>query len=132
MPAVSWVAVIVASLAGFLLGALWYGPLFGKAWMREVGYTEEDLKRDFNPGKAYGLTFVYGLIAAYVMGAFLGPNPDLGAAAALGTAAGLGWVGTSFATNYQFERKSNRLLYINAGYHTFQFMLFGVVFGLLG
>ena len=35
MPSVSWLAVIVGTLLGFVLGASWYGPLFGRAWMAE-------------------------------------------------------------------------------------------------
>jgi hypothetical protein len=31
-PAIHWLAVIAASLTGFILGGLWYGPIFGKAW----------------------------------------------------------------------------------------------------
>ncbi|MBA2459694.1 MAG: DUF1761 family protein, partial [Gemmatimonadales bacterium] len=33
MPNVSLLAVLVATLLGFVLGGLWYGPLFGRAWM---------------------------------------------------------------------------------------------------
>ena len=32
-----WVAVIVGTLAIMVLGWLWYGPLFGKAWSRATG-----------------------------------------------------------------------------------------------
>ena len=34
----NWIALIVAALSAFVLGALWYSnPLFGKVWGREVG-----------------------------------------------------------------------------------------------
>ena len=40
MPEISWIAVVVAAIACFLLGGLWYSPaLFGKAWQREAGLT---------------------------------------------------------------------------------------------
>lgn len=32
-----WVAVIVGTLAVVVLGWLWYGPLFGKAWSKATG-----------------------------------------------------------------------------------------------
>src|SRR5690349_13094429 len=36
---------IVAALAAFMLGALWYSPmLFAKAWVAAHGYTEADVK----------------------------------------------------------------------------------------
>lgn len=132
MPGVSLLATVVGTLLGFVLGALWYGPLFGKAWMAEHGFTEEQLQRDFSPGKTYGTTFLLGLVAAYLFGMFLGPNPALGFATLVGLTAGLCWVATSIATNYLFERRSGRLLLINGGYHTVRFGLIGLAFGLLG
>ncbi len=34
---INMVAVLVAVVANFILGFLWYTPLFGKAWAREMG-----------------------------------------------------------------------------------------------
>jgi hypothetical protein len=36
-------AAIVATIAHQVLGFLWYGPLFGKLWLREVGKTREEI-----------------------------------------------------------------------------------------
>jgi len=36
---VNYLAVFIATIASFVFGWLWYGPLFGKAWMRMMGYT---------------------------------------------------------------------------------------------
>jgi len=132
MPDVSLVATLVGTLLGFALGALWYGPLFGKAWMASVGLTPETIRRDFNPARTYGTTFVLGLIACYVFGLFLGPNPGLAFSVAAGAAAGICWVATSLATNYLFEGRRAALMLINGGYHAVRFTLFGLVFGLLG
>jgi hypothetical protein len=41
---VNWLAVIAAALSSFPLGFLWYGPLFGKVWRREVILSAEQLK----------------------------------------------------------------------------------------
>lgn len=132
MTSVPLVAVLIATLLGFLLGAVWYGPIFGKAWMEENGFTMETIKKDFNPVKLYGSTFVLGLIASYVFGMFIGPGPDMKTAVISGAAVGLGWVATSFGTSYLFEGKSMRHFIINGGYHVLQFILIGVAFGLLG
>src|SRR5690349_15323454 len=35
---INMVAVLVAVVANFFLGFLWYSPLFGKAWAKEMGY----------------------------------------------------------------------------------------------
>lgn len=49
-------AVLVATLSTFLVGWLWYGPLFGKAWMNTVGLTEEQIQQG-NMAKVFGFVF---------------------------------------------------------------------------
>lgn len=34
---IEWIGVVVATLALFLLGFLWYGPIFGKVWSKATG-----------------------------------------------------------------------------------------------
>jgi len=132
MPAVSLAATVLATVLGFMLGALWYGPLFGARWMAEVGMTAEQIKKDFSPARTYGAAFVLGLVAAYVFGLYVGPNPGLSFSIVTGAAAGLCWVATALATNYLFERRSLALIGINGGYHAVRFALIGLAFGLLG
>ena len=132
MPDVSLLATVVATALGFALGALWYGPLFGKRWMAAVGMTLEEIQKDFSPVKTYGATFVLGLIASYAFGLYVGPNPGRAFSIVAGAAAGLCWVATSLATNYLFERRSVALIAINGGYHAVRFTLIGLTFGLLG
>jgi hypothetical protein len=130
VPEVSLVATLTATVLGFLLGALWYGPLFGKAWMAAVGLTPEQMRRGAT--KTYGTTFLLGLIASYVFGLYLGPDPGRAFAIAGGAAAGVFWVATSLATNYLFEGRGAALIAINGGYHAVRFTLIGLAFGLLG
>ena len=132
MPAVSLLATLAATIAGFVLGALWYGPLFGKRWMSAVGLTQEDIQRNTNPAKTYGMTFVLGFIASYVFGLYLGPNPGRAFAITTGAAAGVFWVATSLATNYLFEGRPAALIAINGGYHAVRFALIGLAFAMLG
>ena len=131
MPDVNWLAVLAAALSAFLLGGLWYSPaMFGKAWQRGAGLTDEQLQKGGHPGKIYGGAFVLSLIAAATFAMFLGPRPELRFATAAGFAAGLCWVAASFGINYLFERKSLPLFLVNGGYHTIQFTLYGLILGL--
>ena len=41
MPQIPWLAVLVATFAGFALGAVWYGALFGRAWTRALGLSPD-------------------------------------------------------------------------------------------
>ena len=130
MPEVNYLAVIAAAVATFLLGGLWYSPaLFGKAWQREAGVTEERMK-SANMTLIFGLTFVLSLIAAWVFALFLGPRPPLALGLGAGFSAGLCWVAASFGINYLFERKSLKLWLINGGYHTLQFTIVGLILAL--
>jgi hypothetical protein len=120
-------AVLVAALSTFLIGGLWYSPaVFGKAWMKENGFTEESLKNS-NMVKIFGLTFFLALIAAFNLAMFMGPEdkPEMGAM--WGFLAGFGWVATFIGTHYLFERKSFRLFLINAGYSIVTLTLMGVI-----
>jgi hypothetical protein len=129
MPEVNWLAVLAAAISAFVLGGLWYSPaMFGKAWQRGAGLTDEQLKGG-NPAKIYGGAFVLSLIAAATFAMFLGKLP-VAEATAYGFCAGLTWVAASFGINYLFERRSMPLFLVNGGYHTLQFTLYGVILGL--
>lgn len=119
-------AVLLAAFSSFVLGSLWYGFLFQKVWCRETGTDPErppPLLRTF--GGAYGLS----LVAAYMFARYLGPTPALPSAVQTGLLAGLCWVAASFGMNYLFAQRSLKLFLLDGGYHTLQFMLYGLVLG---
>lgn len=120
--------VLVAALASFVVGGLWYGPLFGKAWQRLVGLADEQLKG--GTARVFGVSFLLAVVQAWVFAMFLGPNPSLALGLGAGASAGLCWVGAAFGINDLFERRSLPLWAINAGYHTVAFTLYGLVFAL--
>jgi hypothetical protein len=63
-------AVLVSALSTFLIGGLWYSPaLFGKAWMRENGFTEESMK-----GTNMAKIFFAGYNSGYQPGDVYGPG----------------------------------------------------------
>ena len=130
MPQINVWAVLAAGVASMVLGGLWYSPvLFGNAWMRASGITEERA-RSANMAKVMGTAFLLAIIGAWVFAMFLGPNPAPGFAAAAGLSAGLCWVAGSFGINYLFEQRPFRLFAINGGYHTLQYTLIGLILGL--
>ena len=123
----NYLAIILAALSTFLLGGLWYSPaVFGKAWMKENGFTEESMK-GANMIKIFGLAFVLALISSINLAMFMGPEKDVSMGAAYGFAAGFGWVATFVGTHYLFERKSFKLFLINAGYSIVALTVMGVI-----
>jgi hypothetical protein len=129
---VNLLAVLFAALSAFVIGGIWYGPLFGKAWMDAHGFTEATLRERFNPVKTYGITFVLALATAYTLAIFFGPDQNAASGAGWGLLIGTVWVGGSIATNYQFEGTGNLLLMINAGYHAVRFAAMGAILGGMG
>ena len=131
MPHVNLIAVLLCAVASLVLGGIWYSPmLFANAWQRAAGLSDEQAKSG-NMAMIFGGAFVLSLIAAYVFGMFLGNSMPLAGAVGAGFSAGLCWVGFAFGINYLFERRPFGLWAINAGYHTLQFTLFGLILGLM-
>ncbi len=123
----NYLAIVVAALSTFLIGGLWYSPaVFGKAWMRENGFKEEDMKNS-NMLKIFGGAFVLALISAINLAMFMGPENDPTMGALWGFLAGAGWVATFVGTHYLFERKSFTLFLINAGYSIVALTIMGVI-----
>lgn len=122
-------AVFVAAASTFVLGGLWYGPLFAKRWQRLTGLTDEQLAAG-SPARTFGLAFALAFVQAWVFAMFLGPEPSLALGLGAGAAAGLCWVGAAFGINDLFERRPLALWATNAGYHTLAFSLLGLVLAL--
>src|SRR3989338_11017555 len=64
---VDLVAVLAAAIVGYVIGFLWYGPLFGKAWMKLMKLDQKTMKKEGMAGK-----MVAGFVAAVVMTYILG------------------------------------------------------------
>jgi len=63
----TFLAIFGAAAATLAVGFVWYHPkVFGTAWMREAKLTEEDFK-GANMVLTFGVTFVYGILIAFVL-----------------------------------------------------------------
>ena len=60
-------AVLVAGIVPMIVGALWYGPLFGKRWLAMMEMTAEEVQEGFNPVKTYGVSLLLALLTAYIL-----------------------------------------------------------------
>ena len=125
---INWLAVIAAAVSAFLLGGIWYGPLFKHAWCREAGIDPAASPR--HPARVFGSAFVLALVAAIAFACLLGPAPSLPLAVHHGALVGFAFVATSFGINYAFAGRSLKLWLIDGGYHLLQFVLYGVILGL--
>lgn len=130
-PEINFVAVLLAGLAYFFLGSLWYVPqVFGTAWMKELKIKPSDVKKD-KMVLSLGGSLCSELLGAVVLAAILAASNAK--TACLGSTGGLlvgiGFVGTTMLTNYLYEDRSAKLFWINAGYHIVAFVLMGAIIG---
>lgn len=125
---INWISVFISAVSCFLIGGLWYGPLFGKAWMTEFGVTQEDLKKRNLP-KIFGLSLILAFIAAFVLEMFIGPNGNVSYGAIAGFMASFGWIATYLGIIYLFEIQSLRAYLINSGYCITSLTIMGLILG---
>lgn len=134
---INWLAIVAAAILPLVIGYIWYNPkVFGTAWMKETGMTEEKAKT-MNPGKTYGLAVVFAFFLAFSIymtvmvggpdGMRHGMEPYLtfkhGALHGSMLALFIGL--PMFATNALFEMKSFKYVAINVGYWVVTMALMG-------
>jgi hypothetical protein len=124
-------AVVVAALLHFFLGAAWF-TVFKEPWLAGTGKTMEQLMGSGMPAwMPYVVTFIADLVMAYVLGWLIQVSGSSGVSGGL-LVAGLAWLGfvaSAFATEYVFEARSLPFFGINAGYPLVGMMIMGVVLG---
>ncbi|MEP0986648.1 DUF1761 domain-containing protein [Ekhidna sp.] len=125
---INWLSVAIAAISTFLIGGIWYGPLFGKAWMNAFGYTEEDLKKRSIP-RTFGYSLTLAFIASLILEMFIGPEADVFFGTMAGFFAGIGWVATFLGILYLFEMQSMKVYLINVGYCVLSLTVMGIILG---
>src|SRR5215467_3037767 len=105
MPAINFIAVAVAGVAGWLIGAIWYGAL-GRQWMRALGKSEEECNGPRHmPVGPMMLAIVANVLMALMLGGMTGhivPRPTIVAGIVAGALVWLGFVITTMAVNNAF------------------------------
>jgi uncharacterized protein DUF1761 len=132
---INYLAVIIATLAGFGLGAVWYMVL-GPAWLSAIGKMKEELATDEGPAKA--LPFIIALVALFVMALMLaGLMGHLGDVSVKGGAisGAFVWVGfviTTMGVNHAFSGAKPMLTLIDGGHWLAVLLVMGAVIGAFG
>lgn len=125
---INWFAVLLAAVVSFVIGGLWYGPLFGKQWLRASGVDEAALGTG-GMGRIFALSFLMQLLAAAVLALFIGAESTLTFGLFAGVAAGVFWVATAFGVVYLFERRPFAHWAVNASYHIVVYAVMGAILG---
>lgn len=138
MDSINYPAVLVAAIASFVIGGLWYGPIFGKQWMAVMNMTKEKMDEMKQKGmaKSYILMFVGSLVTAYVLSCvmtagapYLAVNGVLGATAGLvvGFWMWLGFIAPVSMGSVLWEGRPWKLWFLNAGYYLVSLAVMGAI-----
>ncbi len=128
---VNWLAVILGTFLNMGLGALWYGPLFGKPWMEAVGLSLDDIKN--NPSKLpYPMAIFNSFIMAFMLANVIiwADVSSLGGGMLMGVFMWIGFTGFSFGVNHAFELRSPFVWLINSGMYLVGLIIMGAVLSL--
>ena len=130
--AINWLAVVVGTVGYMVLGALWYGPLFGSFWMAAMGYASADEMDASDPRMGYALTAVGSLVAVTALAVIVDwvGATTLGEGLALGLLVGVGFVATSALQAVPFEGRSWLIYWLNVGYNVVALAGIGVLLAL--
>jgi hypothetical protein len=127
--AVHWLSVLVATATAFAVGSLWYSPLlFGKAWQKELGISDEAIQ-GANMPLIFTLAFLLNLVMAAVLDVLIGRDAGLVKGVVTALIMSLAFIATALGINYLFSRKSLKLYLIDAGYFVLFFLIMGAILG---
>src|SRR5215831_5230224 len=133
---INYLAILVSVVASFVLGGLWYGPLFGKAWKQAMGIPAD--AKPTGMGRALGLTAFGILLMAYVMAHSVavwhasawGAGPDK-PPYVYGFFGGffnwLGFIIPMLLNSVAFEKQTWKVFGINAAYQLLSLQVIGMI-----
>jgi len=128
---INYPAVLVATIAHFLVGGLWYGVLFTNKFTELIALSPEKLQQmqNENPAKALIIAFISALVLVYILAHFIQYTKARTALDGVQTAfwLWLGFVATTQLATVVFEERKLGLYLINVGYQFVACALAGVI-----
>jgi hypothetical protein len=129
---INWLAVIVAAVAAFMVGGVWYGVVFSKAWVQLQGFREDELKElAAKQPRNFGIFFVGSTVLGCVVSLLLAAMSINTAveAAAFGGLLWLGLLATMGAAQTAATNKPLKLYLITAGHQLAEVVVISAILG---
>jgi hypothetical protein len=132
--AINYFAVAAGAVLSMFIGAIWYGPLFGKKWLEIIGANasslEERKKMQKSAGPLYIIQFILTLFQILVLAHLIADTTRVsGIERAL-------WIWAAFviptlAGAVMWTNESNKMKWahflIQGGYQLTMFLIFGIL-----
>lgn len=119
-PVINYPALLAAAIASIMIGFLWYGPLFGKMWIKLMNFDKKKMEESKKKGmrKTYAIMIAGTLVTSYVLAHFVDYLDATDVAGALQAAfwLWLGFIATVMLGSVLWEGKPWKLYFINAAY----------------
>jgi len=137
---INLVAILVAVVANFILGFLWYTPLFGKAWAKEMGF-DMSVKP---PASAMVKGMIFMVIGNFFLAYVFAHNiaawsyvpgiDQMSVTVQILNSAVFTWLGFYLPIDLSavaWENRSWKLFFINTGYHFMMLLVAAVILTLM-
>ncbi len=129
---IKFAAILIAAIAHWALGALWFSPwLFAEAWLRGSGMTLEEARKMSTPLGSYVLSFLAPLLTAYVLSLVIRYARVATAVggAAVGSMLGAGLVAAENLPHVIFAQRPISVYMIENGYAVAGCIVMGAILG---
>lgn len=131
----SYLAILIAGVAGFVFGAIYYTVL-AKYWMAAIGKTEADMQVERKKPLPYIIAIVSQILMAWVLAGLMGHLGDGQVTLRNGVISAIfvwfGFIATSMAVNHAFQGQKARLSVIDGGHWLGVLIVQGAVIGAMG
>jgi hypothetical protein len=129
-------ATVLAAVASFMFGWVWYGMLFSDAWLAAIGKSREQVKGDTPSPTPFIISFVGLLIMAWVLAGVLrhlgSDQVTLRNGIITGAFMWLGFVITTLGINNAFRDAKPALTVIDGGHWLGVLLVQGAIIGWFG
>lgn len=138
---INWLAVVVASVASFIIGFVWFSPpVFFNRWWKAMGRKPEDMEQmdGMSMAPVFALTVVAILVQATVLAAVIelsraaGNDVGLGSGALIGLILGAGIAAAASIGHRMFGGYSLKVWAIEVGQDTVCLTVMGAIIGAMG
>ena len=138
-PEINYVAVLIASLANFVTGFIWFGPkTMFPVWWRAMGKSADEQPGNANMGTVFGLTVVGVLVQTFTIAVVLGwyAAANLGeinilTGAMVGSFVGIGSAAAASLSHRLFAGHGIKVWLIEVGSDVLNATVVGAVLGLI-
>lgn len=131
---INHLAVLIAAVAGFIFGGVWYG-LLADRWLAAAGIDMEKIRAEKrSTAGPYVIAFIALLVMGYVLAGLLGHLGEVTVTNGLvtGLLVWVGFIATSLAVNHSFQGASTEHTLIDAGHWLGVLLVQGLVIGWMG